>query len=98
VDLRYLAMILNPKPKAPNIMNASFKPTFGTVSAMRGTRSSLVNVRMPVSQKDVPAEHLIKWLTTSNTRLQDHTAETRDSKDRDDQEDAFDRAREDTQV
>lgn len=71
MDLYYLEMILDPKPKAPNIMNASFKPTFGTVSAMRGIRSSLVNVRMPVSQKDVPKKHSIKRLTTSNMRLRE---------------------------
>lgn len=48
--------MLNATPNAPKNINASFKPILGIVFAMLGIWSSLVNVRIPVSQKDGPIE------------------------------------------
>jgi hypothetical protein len=52
-------MMLKPRANPPNTMKASFKPILGISLAMLGMRSSLVNVRIPVSQKDGPGRYTI---------------------------------------
>lgn len=60
--------MLNATPHAPKIMNASFNPMLGTVSEIRDIWSSLVNVRIPVSQNDGPVKYLIEWLVMSKRK------------------------------
>jgi len=46
--------MLKARPNAPRTMNVSFRPIFGISLVIIGTESSLVKVRIPISQNDGP--------------------------------------------
>ncbi len=53
-------MMLNASPKAPKTMNETLRPRFGMVLEMKEMWSRCKNVKIPVSQKDGPVEHVSK--------------------------------------